>query len=561
MPDLTSQGVVLYGRDSACLDDQTAIAQEGGATIATRPIAGGDWKPTAATHGCSILAASHGRALAHLVGYGLFDALSGALIDAAAGIAGDYQAARGIPAADGTIALTHDYGQSRGLRLLARDGSAVDVDTWPDTRQTAVLDKTRAVWRNWTTKALETCGGLPVPQLVPDATAMYWPNLFELAGKIWIAYHTGSTRIVVHPIDALEGYSFPAGFYLRARAIDDKRFAIVWASDAADNPADGVHVIDVTATPATNLGPASVNPQPGTVNPPPSSGGAVSSGTPHALPAHPRKLWLAPFFSISTRYGDTPRDLLLTYANAVTIVPDAGNPNAFAADLARAFALGLPIICGAPPDAGPIVAPYIGNIIAWWVSGTDAASLSAAVAIAAALSEKPIVAYLDSGDPAAWPASRPAWVSDRVWPAPQCYRLAGEAVDAFAARMHAMLSRLAAYGVYSMLTPRFDDVNGTQPVSFTTEAMPVYAELLQAYPLAGAMPFADRRGHGISADAELLGWAQAFARANVARPNRYDYWTPSTSTPGDTLKNKLAQSIEMVVLSVAEKQFLLGRIG
>jgi hypothetical protein len=91
--------------------------------------------------------------------------------------------------------------------------------------------------------------------------------------------------------------------------------------------------------------------------------------------------------------------------------------------------------------------------------------------------------------------------------------------------------------------------------------MPLYAELVQRFPVCGVMPFADRRGHGIAADADLRAWAEAFARANPARPNRFDYWRSEQSDLAAVLRNKLGQTTELVVLSHAEKDYLLERIG
>jgi hypothetical protein len=257
----------------------------------------------------------------------------------------------------------------------------------------------------------------------------------------------------------------------------------------------------------------------------------------------PRKMWFAPFFSHSAQYGDTPMDRHV--GNLIWTLPS---------DLDRIRPLAPMVVA---TDA-PIPEVNLNTTIAWWVTGATIADLETTVRRALTLPEKPIIAYLDSRD---WPAVRPDWVTDRVWPGVQCYRQSGESIDAMRGAMERILTPMASWNVYSVLTPRFDDVNGTQSVSFTLEAMPLYDELLRRFLVCGFMPFSDRRGHGISADPALRAWAQAFLNANPGRPNRFDYWTSTTNDIETVLRNKLGQTIEMVFLSQAEKQYLLSKIG
>lgn len=282
--------------------------------------------------------------------------------------------------------------------------------------------------------------------------------------------------------------------------------------------------------------------------------GSVSSSptTSTQIQAHPRKLLLAPYYSFSVRYGDATLDDWKTYANAAVIIGD--DPSNIPADLDRVYRYGVPLIVDS--TYGAQAQPYIGSVIAWLASGADFPSLQTAVEEAINLPECPVIAYLDA--PEQWPSSRPAWLTDRIWPAVQAYRKAGESVADFTTRLTNLLTLVSKYGSYMVLTARWDDVNGTQPVSFTTDCMPVYAQLIQQFPICGLMHFSDKRGHGISADASLKQWAQTFSLANVTRPDRYDYWT--LGDPASSLKNKLGQSTELISLTTSDKQYLLSKL-
>jgi hypothetical protein len=160
-----------------------------------------------------------------------------------------------------------------------------------------------------------------------------------------------------------------------------------------------------------------------------------------------------------------------------------------------------------------------------------------------------------------WPASRPAWVTNRVWPAVQTYRKPGEALAAFEARVTEMFTRVASYGLPMVMVPRFDDFNGTGTVAQTLEAMPIYRKLFDLFQIIGFLPFADRRGNGISSNADLKAWAMAFKLANPARPNRYDYWTPSNGDLKSVLKNKFGQSTSLISLTKEEKEYIVDALA
>ena len=199
--------------------------------------------------------------------------------------------------------------------------------------------------------------------------------------------------------------------------------------------------------------------------------------------------------------------------------------------------------------------------VAWWVSGADLEELEREVRKALALPEKPVIAYLDRGAADAWPAQRPSWVTDRVWPAPQAYRDPGEPLQTFKARIESTLERVKGYGSYIALTPAFYTRNGAATVAEILESMPLYERWIRDYPIVAVMPFADRRPTGMLEHPEFRVWAKAFLEANPARPNRFDYWQPDSLDLKTVLGNKLGQSTETIALSAREKKFLLEGIA
>lgn len=180
---------------------------------------------------------------------------------------------------------------------------------------------------------------------------------------------------------------------------------------------------------------------------------------------------------------------------------------------------------------------------------------------------KPLVAYMDSGDPELFPAVAPSWLSsDRVWPSFAAYRNPNEPLDVFRFRCETILERMQAWGNYIVLTPAFYTRNknpdGTPvvPVAQIMECMPLYEEWIRNYPICGVMPFADLRPSGMGDHPEFYNMARAFLDAIPAnRPNRYDYWTPPMGAV-ESLSNKLSQDIDLVVLSRSERRFLFQKL-
>ncbi len=270
------------------------------------------------------------------------------------------------------------------------------------------------------------------------------------------------------------------------------------------------------------------------------------------IPALPRKMWIAPFFSHSQTYGDTA--LPDHVGNAVVAHKgDTHDPDG----TSRLMKLGIPMIAIAgTPDVGPA----LDFIIAWWVSGAHPNDLRTQVEQRlTTYAEKPIIAYLDMDQ--GWPALRPTWITDRVWPQVQAYRKPGEAIAAFVSRVETELDKVTSYGTpYIALAPRFDDFNGSGSVEATLECMPHYDRWMRIYPVIACMPFSDRRGNGMAKNLALRAWCKAWCEAVVARPNRFDGWTSTTTSIADALANKLGQTVEMVMLSSTEKAFLIKAI-
>ena len=266
------------------------------------------------------------------------------------------------------------------------------------------------------------------------------------------------------------------------------------------------------------------------------------------VPAYERKLWIAPFYSHSERYGDTPAQEHC--GNAVIVVDEDNDGSAMERTLARVKADGFPIIADANHNLNPV---YLDQTVAYWAGNAVVAQT------ALKKPEKPVIWYEDVDNLNGWPATKPSWVNDRVWPAMQVYRKPNEPMVTFEARVLAMLGRVSTYGNPMFLVPRFDDFNGTGTIAQTIEAMGTYRNLISIYPIIGFLPFSDRRGNGIAKNPELKAWATAFELANPARPNRYDYWTSSGDTKTSIL-NKLGQSTSLITLTDREKDYIRGSL-
>lgn len=391
MPDLGSLLVPLYGRDLVFLPDDTVIGQIPGTTRVGRGASVAAMTAFAYVRGCSCIAGRY----AHLIdptgtvvpgGYvGLFDAFSGATLGADMGLVADYAQARGLAGQDGTIAIVLDYHAGVGLRLACPDGTSVDVPAaaFADYRQAGVLDKTRALWLS-TNGGVVTCGDLPVPQRLPGA--LYYPQPLEIGGRLWLGYHTG-TRIVLHPFDSFQGYSFPAGFYPRFRA-NGTKVAVVWAASQADDPAAGVQVVDVSSTPTVDLNPPVPAP-------------AVSFSFAHRV--------LVAVFKDPDGQTSAPAEI---------VVNQSGQKAA------------RPYIVAEDSLGGPFVGARLGIY-------TEAIDPAAAVAIAAGTR---VVACHDAPD--AYPASSLARLRPYDVPLLELYLVAGETAAAAAARWTANMTGL-----------------------------------------------------------------------------------------------------------------------
>lgn len=258
-----------------------------------------------------------------------------------------------------------------------------------------------------------------------------------------------------------------------------------------------------------------------------------------------KKLWMAPFFEVGNRYGDTQQPLL---GNAITVVEPG-----VAARVARRF--GKPMIT----TVDAYDSQYDNLIIAYWVSGGTMEELRGEYFKALRLPEKPIIAYLDGRG---WPSTCPSWMlGNRTWLGVQAYRGETESLSEFTHQMEKILGGLYSWNLPIMLTPQFYDRNGTVGVSHALANMPVYEKLINEHYIVGMMPFADRRPGGMKDHQVLADSCWNFTQAVPDRPNRHDYWTPKSVDMITTLRNKLQQSTSMLVLSVAEKQYLLSRLG
>lgn len=246
------------------------------------------------------------------------------------------------------------------------------------------------------------------------------------------------------------------------------------------------------------------------------------------IKAFDRPMWQAPYFSHHTRYGDTSPDKHV--GNAIVVLDDDENKSRF-------NNLGMPLIVESPLNDNLTVA-YIAH-------GADMNELVNKVNIASSHPEKPIIAYLD-GD--GWPESNP-FNSERIWPSIQAYRFPSESLSGFESRMDSVINRVSTYKLPMSLVTRFDDFNGSSSVLKTLECMLLYEEWLRDFFFVVHMPFADRRGNGISKNNSLWNFARAFQFAIPSeRPNRFDYWKPAASSVKDVLINKLGQQRAAVVL-------------
>jgi len=345
---------------------------------------------------------------------------------------------------------------------------------------------------------------------------------FKWHNEWWILYqeNVGLGRSLLHPINKLEGYIF------RTNGADCNRPDAAEQTDSSllvvySKTHDVEGVEDIETTPF-NFTDARTNFEP-------------SQPGDNMIPAFERPMWQAPFHSHHTRYGDTEPSKHV--GNAIYVDYDDAEPARFAL-------LGYPLIINTKlpnPEQHP-------NLnIAWFVSAGSMQELAAAVVdVERHYSEKPIIAYLDSRS---WIPGTPDWITNNVWPAIQAYRSADETLDSFNSKINHVIDIVSKYNQPMCLVTRFDDFNGSTSIEKTLECMLLYEKWLRDYNFVAHMPFADRRGNGISKNESLWKWARTFQYAIPSgRPNRFDYWRPKNSSIKDILKNKLGQSRSAVVL-------------
>ena len=266
----------------------------------------------------------------------------------------------------------------------------------------------------------------------------------------------------------------------------------------------------------------------------------IEEGT--MIPAFERPMWMAPFFSYHTRYGDTPPDKYT--GNAIIQLADD-------TDQGRFPGFGMPLIVDMNcPD------PDLNLTVAWWISGAAVDELPTKAAQAEARAERPTIAYLDNRN---WPTTNP-FLSTLIWPGVQAYRGASESLADFENSVTAVLDKVRGYGLPICLVTRFDDFNGTSSIERTLECMPLYEEWIREYPIVAHLPFSDRRGNGIAANQSLWNWARTFQYAiPFGRPNRFDYWRPSGVSIKEILENKFGQTRASVVIEPYLREDILRR--
>lgn len=515
MPRLNSKGQATTGYSVTWYDDNLTFKQvcsvSGSSEKCQMKLSDGT---LIADRGANYFQAANTHWICWLGNYGVFNSYGEHF--PAAGM--DRPTSR-LVAADGTMAYKTVY-QSNGPWTM-RHPNGTTTQFGGDCQDVQVIADGQLVW---------TEGGLlhSLGISTPLPTRKVWAPTFKDGHLL---YQDQATGCLVFDDKVVA----PSGNYFRPDfMITGDNVHVVWSSNEGDTD---VIVKDFTLSALASL------PTVGASAPPTSGGGSTTTGS-MTMQAFERKMWIAPFFSHSERYGMTATADHV--GNAIIITEDMSD-----AGMAQVFALGFPMIIA----SAQMNADRANTTIAYWTGNAAEAQSALANPV-----EKPVIWYEDVTDANSWPASRPAWVNERVWPTAQCYRAPGEALTTFESRMRAMLDRIKSYGRPMFLVPRFDDFNGTGTIAQTLEAMLVYQKLLADYEIVGFMPFADRRGNGIAKNQSLHDWAMAFKMANPARPNRFDYWQPASVDMTTLLKNKLGQSTLLITLTDAEKKFILDAL-
>ena len=520
MPDLNSTGATLAGQGLAWLDDDTIIGQryfDDAWRVCTRAVSSVIWLSVSG-RGCHMIAARAGHWLAFLDKFGVFG--PDGLLWPSAALVGDIQSGRGVAAEDGTLGIVVDYQSGTGLQLAASDGSSV-VYPWASlSPSVCVVNRLQALWWDWNTNQVQTCGDLPRPQIIPGAFG--WPHALWLAGEWWIAYHsTDAFGAVLHPFnDATMGYRVapvPA-FYLTARALGPSAVKLAWGLDPAESRI-GERIIDVATEPRVSLLP--------TYEPV------------HEIAPLPRPLWLGDFKAVG-RDGDHA-DEALGAANLLcafkygdcdpSTVPTPDEICRKAAADARAHGAALAI--GYPRDEILNLREDWDVVAAIWVSneatGSDAqdgasverqAASARATMLEAGLPLRPIVWYID-GEIAA-PLRLPngvQWMAVRGYLGPTSPATGAEAVRQLSALLERQLAIIPVDVPIVLICQSYDRNGAWTNINALMDMQPVYAEVARRDPrVIGIWRFAFARRGGVLTYPQLREWHRVIWRANSGRP-------------------------------------------
>lgn len=409
------------------------------------------------------------------------------------------------------------YGNSQGLAFRALTGD-------------------RAVWVEDKDKRTHAFG---LPGFIAPTWDVFWVTPAELPfGSTPVVYlcELGGSRLTLRRADSLNGYIVATGVTQAPDSLWTAGTDIVvgWATTTGEGPADGRSVaVDVSAP---------VEPQPPT-------------RTFVSFPAVGGKCWTSAFYSFSEKHGDTDDPI----GNCQTIVDDESDPwegphnrGAMGRTLDRMVTKGLPLIIGATPKCDtPIFSPAILDLtVAWWTSGHDSDSLGNGVDVLKGRPSKMIIAYMDTGDPKAWPAQRPAWMTDQCVPQFQAYPWPTEDIFDFAERCEHFAQRLLSYR-----TPGFG-ICARLDADFYEQFIDSYAMQMWTTQPVVFHVFSDRRGEGLGSGRRDQ--AKALFYSVPERPARYTGWTDPTLGEIEVLKRTLAQNVKLMQLTEKQRLRLLS---
>lgn len=455
---------------------------------------------------------------------------------------------RGAASDDGTFAITDETGQ--GFALLGADGSFTQR-FFPGVPAYGVTVVRRGEAIMPLHGVLKTTGGLREPVHVGTSGRACW---CDVPGKgAYVVHSVDGKGLVARRVDSTRGKILEdkgQSFHYDARP-DGAGIRFVYATSTSELPSQIVSGWWDGESDLVDLAGASGPPSP-----------------PHTneeimVPAFYSKAWMACFYEDES---DPIGNATIVVEKEAPHLPGGYDSAWFLTELERQAKRGRPLIVdgGGPTD---IPLHLMNLIVAWWAGGRDADHLAERVARAAARPERPIFAYIDRGDVDAWPAQRPSWVSDRVWPSPQVYPKPGESAEQTADRVLPTFERVAAYGNAVGIVPRFDNYNGTQTIDAIIACMPLYRLCINTFGCIGILPFADRRGDpsrnllGMAHVPVLREWARAFARAIPAgRPARQDGWDSDAGDPIAALEQQFKQDTPLVFLTKKKKAWLLDQL-